>query len=104
MMRLSHARIVAIAVAFLVAGIAIGFAIPRPAQVAPLGSAAHDRPGNAASQSTARNVYSPDIRHDEYVLREQRKLVEMLEQQCRTTGKSCELAGAARQALNRNLR
>ena len=104
MMPLSRTRIAAIAVAFLIAGIAIGFAIPRPARVAPLGPAGHDRPAQATSQSTARNVYSPDIRHDEYVLREQRKLVEMLEQQCRTTGKGCELAGAARQALNRNLK
>ena len=104
MMRLPRMSTVAIAVAFLVAGIAIGFAIPRPAQVAPPGSAGHDRLGQATSQPTARNVYSPDIRHDEYVLREQRKLVEMLEQQCRTTGKDCALAGAARQALNKNLK
>lgn len=104
MMRLPRTSTVAIAVAFLIAGIAIGFVIPRPAQVAPLGSAGHDRPGHAPSQSVGRNVWSPDIRHDEYVLQEQRKLVEMLEQQCRTTRKGCELAGAARQALNRNLR
>ncbi|MEO9130746.1 MAG: hypothetical protein ABI240_06015, partial [Sphingomonas sp.] len=69
MLRLSRTRIVAIAVALFVAGIAIGFAIPRPAQVAPLGSAGHDPPGHATSQSVGRNVYSPDIRHDEYVLR-----------------------------------
>ena len=104
MTRLPRMSTVAIAVAFLVAGIAIGFAIPRPAQVAPLSSAGRDRLGQATSQPNGRNVWSPDIRHDEYVLREQRKLVEMLEQQCRTTGKGCELAGASRQALNRNLK
>ncbi|MDB5710577.1 MAG: hypothetical protein JWL96_2647 [Sphingomonas bacterium] len=104
MMRLSRTRAVAIAVAFFIAGIAIGFVIPRPAQFAPLSSAGHDRFGHATSQSTGRNVYSPDIRHDEYVLREQLKVVEMLEQQCRTTKKGCDLAGAARQALTRNLR
>jgi len=104
MMRLPRTKIVATAVAFLVAGIAIGFAIPRPAQVAPLGSAGRDRAAQATSQATARKIYSPDIRHDEYVLREQRKLVEMLEQQCPATRKDCALAGAARQALNRNLR
>ena len=104
MMRLPRTSTVAIAVAFFVAGIAIGFAIPRPAQVAPLSSAGHDRRGQAAFQPNGRNVWSPDIRHDEYVLREQRKLEEMLEQQCRTTRKGCELDRAARQALHRNLR
>ena len=103
-MRLSRTRIVTIAVAFFIAGIAIGFVIPRPAQVAQLSSAGQDRFGQATSQATARNVYSPDIRHDEYVLREQRKLVEMFEQQCRATRKGCALAEAARQALTRNLR
>jgi hypothetical protein len=104
MMRLSRTGTVVIAVAFFIAGIAIGFVIPHPAQLAPLSTAGHDRPGHATSPPIARNVYSPDIRHDEYVLQEQRKVVEMLEQQCRTTGKSCALAGAARQALTRNLR
>ena len=103
-MRLSRTRTVAIAVAIFVAGIAIGFVIPRPARVAPLSSAGQGHLGHATSGSTVRNVYSPDIRHDEYVLQEQTKVVEMLEQQCRTTRKGCELAGAARQALTRNLR
>ena len=101
-MHLSRAGIVAIAVVFFIAGIAIGFVIPRPAQVAPPSSAGHDRLGHAASQSTGRDFYSPTFRHDEYVLGEQRRIVEMLEQRCRTTRTGCELAGAARQALNRN--
>jgi hypothetical protein len=104
MMRLSRTRTVAIAVALFIAGIAIGFLIPRPVQIAPVRSAGHDRLGNATSQPIGRNVYSPDIRHDEYVLQDQRKVVEMLEQQCRATRKDCALAGAARQALTRNLR
>ena len=104
MMRFSRTRIVVIAVALFIGGIAIGFVIPRPAQVAPLSPAGHDRLGDATSPSTGRNVYSPDIRHDAYVLREQRKVVEMLEQRCRRTNESCDLAGAARQALTRNSR
>ena len=103
-MRFSGTRTAAIAVAFFIVGIAIGFVIPRPAHVAPPSSAGHDRPGHATSRSIGRDFYSPTFRHDEYVLGEQRKVVEMLEQQCRTTGKGCALAGAARQALTKNLR
>jgi hypothetical protein len=104
-MRLPRTRIIAIALAFFIAGIAIGFVIPRPAQVAPLSAAGHDRLSHATtSQSTGRNFYSPTFRNDEYVLQEQLKIVEMLEQQCQTTRKGCELAGAARQALTRNVR
>lgn len=103
MTRVSRLRPVAITTAFFIAGIAIGFVIPRPAHVGPLGFAEHDRIGRATSQIPGRNIYSPDIRHDDYVLREQLKVVEMLEQHCRATQKGCDLARAARQAMTRNL-
>jgi hypothetical protein len=90
----------AIAGTFLIAGVAIGLAIPRTAQVTS-GSGATSRPDHAAPRSTGRNVFSPDIRNDEHVRREQLKVVEMLEQQCRTARQNCELAAAARQALTR---
>ena len=101
MMRL-RLRTVAIAGACLIVGIAIGFAIPRAAQVASSSSSETDRLDYTARRSTGRNVFSPDIRNDEYVRREQLKVVEMLEQQCRTARKNCELAGAARKALTRD--
>jgi hypothetical protein len=47
-------------------------------------------------------MFSPDIRNDEYVLGEQIKIVEMLERQCQTSGKDCQLATAAREALGRD--
>ena len=92
-------RTAAIAGACLVIGIAIGFAIPRAAQVASSGGSG--RPDPAAPRSAGRNVFSPDIRNDDHVRREQLKVVEMLERQCRTTRQNCELATAAREALTR---
>ena len=104
-MMMMHARrlkTAAVAGICLIAGIAIGLAIPRTAEVAPSSSGETGRPDHPASRSTGRNVFSPDIRDDEYVRREQLKVVEMLEQQCRTAGKDCELARAAREALTRD--
>jgi hypothetical protein len=49
--------------------------------------------------SPGRDVFSPDVRHDEYFRREQLKITEMLEQQCRVTQEHCELAKASREAL-----
>jgi len=63
------------------------------------GSEATGRLDHPTSRSLGRNVYSPDIRHDEYVRREQLKLMEMLEQQCRVTLENCELAKASRETL-----
>jgi hypothetical protein len=91
----------AIAGACLIAGVAIGFAIPRATQITPSGSGKPAGPDHAAPRSTGRNVFSPDIRNDEHVRREQLKVVEMLEQQCRSARQNCELAAAARQALTR---
>ena len=87
------------AAALLIIGIAVGFALSRIAHVARPG----DRPSSdngTASPSPGRNVYSADIRNDGHVRREQRKLVEMLEQQCRATRQNCDLAVASRKALD----
>ena len=73
MMRL-RLRTVAIAGACLIVGIAIGFAIPRAAQVASSSSSETDRLDYTARRSAGRNVFSPDIRNDEYVRREQLKV------------------------------
>jgi hypothetical protein len=54
---------------------------------------------SSTSLPPGRDVFSPDIRHDEYVRREQLKIIEMLEQQCRVTQEHCELAKASREAL-----
>lgn len=94
-------RTAALAGACLVIGIAIGFAIPRAAQVTSSVTGGTGRVDHAAPRSAGRNVFSPDIRNDEHVRREQLKVVELLEQRCRTTRQNCELAEAARQALTR---
>jgi hypothetical protein len=82
--------------------IAIGLAIPRTTHVASSSSSAADRLDRTTSRSPGRNVFSPDIRNDQHVRREQLKVVELLEQQCRTTHENCDLAKASRQALTRN--
>jgi hypothetical protein len=57
--------------------------------------------GNApAVKADARNVYSPVVAKDPYVLDRQRKVVEALEAQCRDTGVHCAEARAARRWLN----
>jgi hypothetical protein len=57
--------------------------------------------GNApAARPIARNLYSPVVGKDPYVLDQQRKVVEALEAQCRETGAHCGEAKAARQWLN----
>ena len=104
MTRHPRTRIVAIALIFLVSGMAIGFSIPRPAQIIPVSTTEADRLPRTNSGSSVRNVWSPDIRHDNYYVREQLKIVELLEQQCRTKKTDCKLAEAARQSLDRNSR
>lgn len=44
-------------------------------------------------------MWSPDIRHDPYVIQEQMKIVEQMERECRIFKKNCDLPGKARQAL-----
>jgi hypothetical protein len=100
MPRLRRLRIPAIAIACLIAGIAIGFVIARTSPGGTLNSSDRAKTGPGASRLTGRNVYSPDIRSDEYVRQEQLKIVEMLENQCRSTRQNCQLAEAARRSLN----
>lgn len=102
MKRMPGTGTISIALGFLIAGIAIGFAIPRPAAVAPPSFAKHDDRGRATHRPAGRNFYAPTFRNDEYVRGEQLRVVEMLEQQCRSTKIHCELSRAARQAFNRN--
>jgi hypothetical protein len=101
MMGLFRLRTAAIAVACLIAGIAIGFAIPRHAQVAPFTYGEQDSLADANSQSIGRNVYSPVILGDPYVRRKHLEVVDTLERQCRTTGENCQLSIAARRAVSR---
>jgi hypothetical protein len=53
-----------------------------------------------AARANARNVYSPVVVKDPYVLAQQRSVVEALETQCRDTGDHCTEARAARRWLN----
>jgi hypothetical protein len=101
MMRLLHLRTAAIAGACLIAGIAIGFVIPRHAQVAPFTHGIQDSLADANPRPIGRNVYSPVVLGDAYVRGKHFELVELLEHQCRTTGENCQLAIAARRAVNR---
>lgn len=101
MVRLRYIRTVALAGACVVIGIAIGLSMPRGtgALLSPnavLGS------GGSSARPNGRGMYSPDIKNDAYVRQEQLKVVELLEQQCRSSGKDCALAKAAREALDRN--
>ena len=48
------------------------------------------------SEGNFRKVYSPNIFKDPYVLRQQRKVVESLEVECRHFGTHCAEAGQAR--------
>jgi hypothetical protein len=66
------------------------------------GSDKTDRLHHTTAGAPGRNLFSPDIRNDEYVRREQLKVVEMLEQQCRVARENCELAKASREALTRD--
>jgi hypothetical protein len=92
---------VAMAGVCLIVGVAIGFSIPRGGPAALPGPSKSDRLAPVSPQTAGRDIFSPEIRNDAHVRREQLKVVEMLEQQCRTTRKDCALATAARQAFER---
>jgi hypothetical protein len=68
--------------------------------------AAHQKAGTAARsnapavKANARNVYSPIVVKDPYVLDQQRNIVDALEAQCRDTSDHCGEARAARHWLN----
>jgi hypothetical protein len=100
--RVYRLRMAVIGAACLIAGVAIGLTIPRAFDITSSGSDETSRLGRTTSRSPGRNVYSPDIRHDEYVRQKQLELAEMLEQHCRVTGENCELAKASREALARD--
>jgi hypothetical protein len=100
MMRLRRLRTAAIAGASLIAGIAIGFVIPRHAGVAPFTHGEQASLAHANAPSTGRNVYSPIVLGDEYVRRKHLEIADMLERQCRTTGENCQFSIAARRAVS----
>jgi hypothetical protein len=95
-MPLRRLRTPLLAAACLIVGVAIGFAIPRsrPITAPPAGII---RP--SAIALPGRDVFSPDIRHDAHFIREQRKLLAMLERQCRMTQENCDVARSLRDAL-----
>jgi hypothetical protein len=68
--------------------------------------AAHRKAGTEArsnapaAKANARNVYSPVVVKDPYVLDQQRNVVEALETQCRDKGDHCGEARAARRWLS----
>ncbi len=101
MKRVSRLRMPLIAGTCLIVGFTIGLTVPRAAHVTSSGSSETRRPDRSTARSPGRNMFSPDIRHDEYVRGEQLKLVEMLEQQCRVTRENCDLAKASREALTK---
>lgn len=102
MARLRYIKTIALAGICTAIGIAIGLSLPRGTDTPSSTPNAVPASGKSTDQPNGRSMYSPDIRHDAYVRQEQRKVVEMLEQQCRATGKDCALAKAAREALDRN--
>jgi hypothetical protein len=97
-MRIRPVHLAVLALALLLVRMGIGLAIPRAAHLA---RSEDRRPtvDSSAPASPGRDVYSADIRNDAHVRREQRKLVEMLERQCRTSRENCDVARAARAAL-----
>lgn len=94
-------RTAAIAGACLIMGIAIGLAIPHATLPVLTSSGEVRNPDRAASPPVGRDMFSPDIRNDEYVQQEQLKIVEMLERECAATRRNCALARSARKALTR---
>ncbi|WP_277665754.1 hypothetical protein [Novosphingobium lindaniclasticum] len=70
--------------------------IPQPAPVIP---SSHQEAPPRDPAFPGRNMWSPDIRHDPYVVQEQMKIVEQMERECRIFKKNCALAGTARQSL-----
>ena len=101
-MRLRGLRMALIAGGCLIAGLIVGMTIPRAARPAYSRLDDNRRLDRSTSQLSGRNIFSPDFRHDEYVRREQLKIVEKLEQQCRVDRDRCELAKTSRKALTKD--
>lgn len=102
MARPRYIKTLALAGACIAIGIAIGLSLPRGIDTPSPSPNAAPGSGESTAGPNGRGMYSPDIRNDPFVRQEQRKVVEVLEQQCRSSGKDCALAKAAREALDRN--
>lgn len=102
MTRPRYIKTVALAATCVAIGIVAGLSIPRGMGVSSSNPNAVLGSGKSMVRPGGRSMYSPDIQNDAYVRQEQLKLVEMLEQQCRSSSKDCALAKAAREALDRN--
>ena len=80
----------------------IGAGLALPVGLIVGGRQAAPERGSAAARmedgrtADARNVYSPNISEDPYVLRRQRELVEALEMECRNLDTHCAEAQQAR--------
>jgi hypothetical protein len=88
-------------------GVLIGAAVAFPAGMMLSGraavreKAAPTAPADRrAPQADARNLYSPIISRDPYVLDQQEKVIEALERKCRHSGERCAEAKAARRWLS----
>ena len=53
---------------------------------------------------TGRDIYSPNVSNDPYVIDQQRKVIEALELQCRHFGEQCDEARKARRWLEADQR
>ncbi|WP_126005637.1 hypothetical protein [Sphingomonas koreensis] len=102
MVRPRNIKTIALAGVCIAIGIAIGLWLPRGTDTPPLRPNAVPGSGKSTAGPNGRGMFSPDISNDPFVRQEQLKVVEMLEQQCRSSGKDCALAKAAREALDRN--
>jgi hypothetical protein len=63
----------------------------------PIAPAAPPRPRTGSA--SLRNHYAPDILSDPHFIDQQRRVVEMLEASCRSSGEHCREAAAARARL-----
>jgi hypothetical protein len=91
------AALIGAALAFPAGIMVAGRDPPRRQEGGPAG------PGAAgAGKAEARDVYSPRILNDPFVLDQQRRVVEALELECRLSGKHCAEAGQARRRIEEN--
>src|SRR5687768_915136 len=86
---------------------AVGAALAFPAGIMLAGRDAPRQPEGkvtrpnapATKKAEARNIYSPNVSTDPYVLDQQRRVVEALELECRHFKKHCAEAGQARRRI-----
>jgi hypothetical protein len=60
---------------------------------------ASERDAAIVAGKRTRDVYSPSFRNDPYVIEQQRRIVESLEQACRETRQNCKEAEEARRSV-----